>query len=102
MGPKNRRFFLLPVSLGMLASVLLARRRNALLMRLHRRRLLFLAALSVISGAILHPTVHELGHMLVGGALGAEADWEGATWTAFSAEGPDSSFVVSRSTSFPG
>ena len=92
LGPNIRHFVLLPMFLVMAVSAISGHRKRTLLARLDRKRLLYLAGLTAISGVILYPAVHESGHLLAGAALGGVVDWGGVAWTALSGETPHASF----------
>ncbi len=92
LSPKARRSVLLPLAFSMVAVFVLAGRATSALTTARIRRVFFLVGLSVISGLLLYPILHEGGHMIFGMLFGARPDWSGVVWTCLSGEEPHGSF----------
>ncbi len=92
LSPKARRSVLLSMAFSMLAVLVLARRGVSALARTKIRRGFVLLAVSVISGLVLYPVLHEGGHMIFGILFGARPNWSGVVWTCLSWEEPHGSF----------
>lgn len=99
LGPKLRRFILLPGVLGVLLMLIFRRQVQRLQERLHNRgvgpgRQLFVAALIVLSGLVLYPVVHEAGHVLAGVLFGGTVDLDRVVWTPLTGEEPHVAFAA--------
>ncbi len=93
LGPKSRRFVLIPMAFSVLLCSLFAGRLHPHVARIGGKRVLFLAVAAAISGAVLYPIVHEGGHIVFGMLFGATPDWHAVVWTSFGGEEPHASFA---------
>jgi len=92
LAPRARRLVFLPAAILLIVVLLFAGRLKAPIDTLGTRRLLFLAAILVLSAVVLYPVVHEGGHLIGGILCGATPDWDHVTWTNLLGEEPRASF----------
>ncbi len=101
LAPKARHIVLLPMAFSMVAVTVLAGRCASPTAKMKIRRGFFLVGVSVISGLVLYPVLHEGGHMIFGILFGAQPDWDGVVWTCLSGEEPHGSFSYLPESSAP-
>lgn len=92
LGPKTRRFVLLPMAITLAVGFVLRGKIQSQLVQLGAKRACFLAGLAVISGLVLYPVIHEFGHILSGMICGAKPDWAAVVWTPLRGEEPHAAF----------
>jgi hypothetical protein len=92
LAPRARRFFFLPMAIGMTVMSIFGRRLRPQVSRLGAKRIFFIAATCVISGLVLYPAVHEGGHVVFGMLFGARPRWDGVVWTCLGGQEPYAAF----------
>ncbi len=92
LGPKGRRFILLPMALSLMLGFIFAGKLGPQAASLGTKRLLYAAGITAMAGAVLYPIAHEGGHLVFGVLFGATPDWHNVAWTALGGEEPHVGF----------